>query len=91
MGLQGMQGSGQGGVPSQGELRVLDFGAVRLHQRHIQGGRRTVSECRLCEEGLAGISQVVERKPAPVEAKVAEDHGGDEEEDASPPLDSWAS
>ncbi len=66
--------SRQDDKPIQGESehRVLNFGAVRVHNRHIQGGRQTGRACGVCERELEGFMAL-----SPVGDKTDEVASGD--------------
>lgn len=73
-----MQRPDDGLVQSPGGDRVLRFGAVRLHNGHIQSGRAHLHGCAICSSQLEGALETV----APVQKpKVAESDGGDKEGD----------
>ena len=66
-------------VQSEGGDRMLSFGAVRVHNGHLQSGRKVVRGCDICTQGLEGAmapDATFEEKP-----EVAESDGGDEEDD----------
>lgn len=64
--------------------RVLNFGALRIHNVHLQSGRTDSRGCRVCSEGLASVLAKVEDGGSR-EPPVAESGGTDEEETAPPP------
>ena len=75
----------------QGESgdRMLSLGSVRIHNRHVSGGRKSGSGCRICEGGLEGALAPVTPVPAK-EDEVAKGDGGDKKDDPTPPSDPWA-
>ncbi len=79
-----MPGEKQSEVQSYSEERSIDYGAVRIHDDHLQSGLRKVKRCRLCSEGLGGFyappreAQSVDEKPG-----VVKSGGADEKEDAA--------
>ncbi len=73
-------------VVIQGESsdRMLNFGAVRIHNRHLQEKLPSSISCPVCGEGLEGVMAPLGPRNAP--AEVVEGNGTDEEEDpAFPP------
>ncbi len=77
-------------VQSKGQHRVLNFGAVRFHNGHLQSGDTFTRGCNVCQEGLAGAMEEVEEKPVAAEpAEVAESDGSDEKDDSSLAYGSW--
>jgi len=68
-----------GVVQSEGGDRVLNLGAVRLHNNHIQSGQSTDHGCAVCGEGLEGA--MASAGPRDTRDEVAEGDGADEEED----------
>lgn len=61
--------------------RLLDFGPIRAHNRHVQNGRSSSSRCQICSEGLAGLATKTETIGPFI--RVAESDRGDEEGSAS--------
>jgi len=85
-----MSGQSKVAIPVEGVSRVLDYGAVRVHDSHIQGGQRTSLSCRLCGEGLAGLVAPVEAERAGDSGDaVAEGDGADKKGDAASPSGDW--
>lgn len=82
-----MSGQTDSGVSFEGTDRVLDFGGVLTHNRHIQSGRKIVSSCGVCTEGLEGALEAVPQVVP--EAALAEGDGDDEKEGAPPPSGGW--
>lgn len=77
-------------VQGAGLDRRLSFSAVRVHNDHLQSGRRTGSACPICENGLGGALETIEETRAPDSSdEVATDSGTDEEEDAPPSPRTW--
>ncbi len=82
-----MPGSNDKDIQGEGGDRMLNFGAVRVHNNHLQGGRTTGRGCLVCSEGLEGaLSPIPEAEDKP---EVVESDGGDEKGDTPPPSDSW--
>ncbi len=77
-------------IPSPSGDRVIAFGAIRFHHSHLQSGRATGRGCGICSEGLGGALEA-DAQYQREEPKVAEGDGGDQEDDPTPPPDSWAS
>ncbi len=78
-------------VQGSGQHWMLSFGAVRIHNDHVQGGRRTITGCSVCEEGLGGALAATTRVEKPLDGeKVVEGDGADKEGDAASPPDPWA-
>ncbi len=50
-----MSGQNDKPIQSTGQHRVLNFGAVRVHNRHLQSGRQTGRGCGVCEGELEGF------------------------------------
>lgn len=68
---------------------VLRFGAMRVHNLHLQGGVAKAKTCALCARGLESILAKGEGIPAPA-TKVAEGDGGDQEDDTASSSGDWA-
>ncbi len=68
-------------VQSPGRDRVLRFGAVRIHNGHLQSGRQVTNGCPVCTEGLESALAAVAAPER--EAEVDKGDGGDEEDDAA--------
>ncbi len=78
-------------VWSPSDDRLLKIGPLRIHDSHIQMGRRSAVDCGVCAEGLDGALAKVEAPEGPSgKDAVVEGHGGDGEGDAAPPLDNGA-
>lgn len=76
--VQRVSGSTGESIQSQGGDWRLSFRAVRIHNDHLSGRRRTSSACPVCKQGLAGVLAKVEEQPEPVvENEMAEGNGGD--------------
>ena len=74
-----MQRPNDESVQSEGDYRVLNFGAVRIHNGHLQSGKRTTLGCRVCQKGLEGVMETPARREKP--AEVAPRDGGHEKDD----------
>ena len=74
-------------VQGEGDDRRLSFGAVRVHNGHLQSGRRVTAGCIICVEGLEGA--LAEVTPPKRPAEVAEGDGADEEEDSALASGGW--
>ena len=72
-------------VQSESAGRMLSFGAVRVHNLHLQGGRSYRKDCRICGEGLDGALEEAAWQPTEG-PEVAESDGADEEGDAASSL-----
>ncbi len=79
-----MSGSSDELIQAQSDDRVLDFGAVRFHNAHLQAGQRKKIGCRICGEGLESAMAVIEKAAVDPQVAVAEGDGANEEENASP-------
>lgn len=81
-----MQGQDKGQVQESSVYGRLNLGAVRLHDRHLQGGFRKAVGCPVCEEGLDGaIAKVEMRRPVDKPDGLAKSDGTDEGGDSAPP------
>ena len=78
-----MPGSNDQSIQGPSDHRLLDFGAVRVHNRHLQGGRAESRGCNICSSGLEGVMPEIPK--AEVKVEVAESDGGDAEGNAAPP------
>ncbi len=74
-------------VQGEGDHRVLHFGAVRVHNNHLQSGRTSSRGCPVCSEGLEGFMPSV--PSVEVNPEVDASNGGDEERDPTPSSGSW--
>ena len=74
-------------VQSARDDRVLHFGPVRVHYRHIQGGRLNVSWCPICSGGLEGV--MAEDAQAIKALGMAESARADAKRDAALASRSW--
>ncbi len=78
-------------VPAESGERRLNFGAVRLHNSHLQSGLKNKQGCGLCSQGLEGItSPVMEAKRPDPKPEVDQGDGGDAERDPAPSPDGGA-
>ncbi len=77
-------------VTVQGESgdRVLNLGAVRVHNRHLRSGISSSAACQVCSNGLEGAMETV--RPRDKADEVAPSDGADEKEDPALPLSDWA-
>ncbi len=66
-------------VQGPGGDRVLNFGAVRVHNGHLQSGRTVTVGCLICSEGLEGA--LATPPPPAEEPEVVKSNGGDESGD----------
>ena len=83
-----MQRSNDESVQSPGGDRVLKFGAVRVHNGHLQTGVSTTRGCSVCSQGLEGVMEAVAESEK--EPEVVKGNGSDSEDDAPLALSSWA-
>ena len=86
-----MQGSNDRTVQNPDLGRVLNLGAMRVHNNHLQSGIQTIIGCAVCVKGLEGAMAAVEAKPVDESVGVDEGDGGDEEGDSSPSSSFWDS
>lgn len=70
-------------VRSEGTVRVLALGAIRVHNDHVLEGKRQVARCRVCSSGLGGA--VAEIEAARKDVVVAKGDGTDRSGDAPSP------
>lgn len=75
-------------VRGEGADWLLSISAVRVHDRHIQGGRANVRSCGICQEGLGG-AMAEDATYAAKEPELVEGNGSDEKEDPAPSPDNW--
>lgn len=69
----------------------LSFGAVRIHNAHLQGGRGVGANCPVCNEGLGGaLAPTPAREKPDTVDEVDKGDGTDKEGDTTPPPDPWA-
>ncbi len=85
-----MPGQESAEVQITGSYRVLQYGEIRIHNGHLQSGRRKIRNCGVCSKGLEGaLATVVVDKPRVEEPSVAKGDGADKERDAALPSDPW--
>lgn len=79
-------------VQSEGGDWRLSLRAVRLHNSHLQSGRRSSKGCPICgAAGLEGaLAPVEEERAADSKDEVAAGDGSDEKGDAASSPGSWA-
>lgn len=66
--------------------RVLDFGAVRIHNNHIQSGQTTRTACAVCGQGMEAVFSTPQEVPArDTPDEVVPGDGDDKTGDAPPP------
>ena len=76
----------KGPVPLASRDGVLRFGAVRIHNAHLQSGKLTRDACGVCSEGLEGAVAAPPKVEEPAKADEVAEGGGDHEEgDTSSP------
>ncbi len=81
--LCSMQRQESEAVQKHGDVRMLDVGAVLVHNNHLQGGFRTSRACGVCSKGLAGAYASLEKtQPVGKPTGVSEGNGKDKEGDA---------
>lgn len=78
-----MPGSDEESVQDASGERLFRLGPMLSHNLHIQGGRVTLAGCEMCDFGLEGVLEKVEKRGPP--ARMDEGDGKDEEGDAPPP------
>ncbi len=79
-----MQGPKQDEIQKDSVLRVLDFGAVWVHNNHIQSGFKTARACAMCTKGLDGAYAPFE-SAKPVGEPVAVSTGDGDDKAGDPP------
>ncbi len=85
-----MQEKTESTVQGEGGDRRLLFGAVRVHNAHLQGGRTAVVGCGVCSQGLAGaMGQIAQERTGDKPVEVAPRDGADGEGDSASPHSSW--
>ncbi len=77
-----MQRQEQDEIQKDGPVRMLNAGAVFVHNNHLQSGFRKASRCPVCSEGLDGAYSPIESskpvdKPDGVPAGDGVDKAGD--------------
>ncbi len=83
-----MQRSEQDEIQKDGPVRMLNAGAVFVHNRHLQSGFKKAVRCQLCSKGLDGAYEtIVETKPVGKGDGVPESNGDDEKGNATRPRD----
>ncbi len=86
-----MQRSIDGNVQGQSAEWRLSFGAVRVHNSHLQGGKSRQQGCGICEKGLGGAMAKIEGEgKSDSEDEVVEGDGVDEKANTSPSYSDWA-
>ncbi len=69
----------------------LSFRSVRIHNNHLQMGRKESKSCSVCSHGLGGLMERVEEVKKPDKAdEVAKSDGTDDKPDATSSYDAWA-
>ncbi len=69
-------------IQSGGVVRLLNAGAVFVHNNHLQSGLRKTRSCGLCTTGLAGAyAAVKEKQPVDKEDGVPKGDGADRDGD----------
>jgi hypothetical protein len=81
--LQGVSGQDRGAVQDVSVVRKLNLRALRVHNAHLEVGRRSSGGCSICGQGLAGLLAEVETGRQR-EIRVDKSSGTDEEGTASP-------
>lgn len=72
-------------VPDESGDRVLNFGQVRVHNRHIQSGKLTSPTCAMCVDGLESAIAPIETFRAPSgTVELASGDGANKDGDPSP-------
>ena len=77
-------------IQSQGASWRLSFGAVRVHNSHLQSGRGSAPGCSVCSQGLVGLmAEDAPREKPSDENEVDKSDRTDEKEDSTSPPDPW--
>lgn len=81
--LPGVPRSVDGALQGEGGDRMLNFGAIRTHNLHLQNGQRVRAGCGGCGEDLEGVLEDVEESGKRTDP-VVQGGGIDEERSTTP-------
>ncbi len=85
-----MQGQTESTVQDEGADRRLKVRPLRVHNNHIQAGRREVASCVVCKKGLASLmEEIAATRARDSKDEVPAGGGTDKEGDAPSPPGDW--